>query len=137
MYVFTLRQRILKCSVKSYVTGPSTKCCFNKFLFMWVLTHDKIGLLTVVSVRSAMVSWYSVKSTSKRWFLKIVQVTMKRDPFYVMKKSMQTLQLCCIHLLCWSLEHSVKRTWTGSAFNTNESLKCNGHGLSVSRVKWS
>ena len=32
----------LKCSVKSYVTGPSTKCSFKKFLFMRVLTHDKI-----------------------------------------------------------------------------------------------
>ena len=32
----------LKCSVKSYVTGPSTKCYFNEFLFMQVLTHDKI-----------------------------------------------------------------------------------------------
>jgi hypothetical protein len=31
---------ILECSVKSYVTGPSIKCCFNEFLFMWVLAHD-------------------------------------------------------------------------------------------------
>ena len=34
--------RALKCSVKSCVTGPSTKCYFNEFLFMRVLTHDKI-----------------------------------------------------------------------------------------------
>jgi hypothetical protein len=34
--------RILKCSVKSHVTGPSTKCYFNEFLFTRVLTHDKI-----------------------------------------------------------------------------------------------
>ena len=33
--------RILKCSVKSYVTVPSTECYFNKFLFIWVLTHAK------------------------------------------------------------------------------------------------
>ena len=33
--------RILKCSVKPYVTGPSTKCYFDEILFMWVLTHDK------------------------------------------------------------------------------------------------
>ena len=32
---------ILKCSVKSYVTGPSSKCYFNECLFMRVLTHDK------------------------------------------------------------------------------------------------
>ena len=29
-------------SVKSYVTEPSTKCYFNGFLFMRILTHDKI-----------------------------------------------------------------------------------------------
>jgi hypothetical protein len=32
----------LECSVKSYVIGPSTKCYFNEFLFMRVLTHVKI-----------------------------------------------------------------------------------------------
>ena len=34
--------RTLKCRVKSHVTGPSTKCYFNEFLFIRVLTHDKI-----------------------------------------------------------------------------------------------
>ena len=34
--------RIFKCSVKSYMTGPSTKCYFNEFLYMPVVTHDKI-----------------------------------------------------------------------------------------------
>jgi hypothetical protein len=33
---------IFKCSVKSYVIGPSTICHFNECLFMWVLKHDKI-----------------------------------------------------------------------------------------------
>ena len=33
--------RILKCSVKSCVAGPSTKCYYNEFLFMRVFTHDK------------------------------------------------------------------------------------------------
>ena len=32
----------LKCNVKSYVTGPSTKCYFSAILFMRVLAHDKI-----------------------------------------------------------------------------------------------
>ena len=31
----------LKCRVKSFVTGPSTKFYFNECLFMWVLTHIK------------------------------------------------------------------------------------------------
>ena len=34
--------RILKYSVKAYVTGPSTKCYFNTFLFMPIFMHDKI-----------------------------------------------------------------------------------------------
>jgi hypothetical protein len=39
---------------------------------------------TVVSIRGAMVSWFCGRPTSKRWFLKIVQVTMKHDPFDAM-----------------------------------------------------
>jgi hypothetical protein len=35
-----------------------------------------------------MVSRFCVRSTSKRWFLKIVQVTMKHDPFDVKLDSM-------------------------------------------------
>ena len=50
---------------------------------------------------------------------------------------MWTLHPSCIQILRWSLKHSVKRTWTGYAFSTNESVgSCNGQGLSVSCVKW-
>ena len=38
----------------------------------------------VVSVWSAMVSRFSGRPTSKRRFLKIIQVIMKRDPFDAM-----------------------------------------------------
>jgi hypothetical protein len=34
-----------------------------------------------VSVMSVVVSWFCVRSTSKRWFWKIIQLTMKRDLF--------------------------------------------------------
>ena len=34
--------RILKCSVMPYVTMPSTKCYFNAFLIVQVLTHYRI-----------------------------------------------------------------------------------------------
>ena len=82
---------------------------FNEFLFMWgphtCLKHSKS---IVVRFRSAMVFWFCVKSTSKRWFLKIVQVTVKHDPFDAMQVSMQTFHPSCMHLLCWSLKHSVK-----------------------------
>jgi hypothetical protein len=39
-------------------------------------------------------------------------------------------------MLRWFLKRSVKQTWTGSTFSTNESIKCTGHKLSVSCV-WS
>ena len=38
----------------------------------------------VVNIRSAMVSRFCVKPTSKKWFLKIVQVTLKHCPFDAM-----------------------------------------------------
>ena len=80
-----LWSRILKYSVKPYVTGPLTKCYFSESLFMWVLTHDKIYKLTIVSVRSAMVSRFCVRPASRRWFLEIIQaVTMQHDPFDAM-----------------------------------------------------
>ena len=54
-------------------------------------------------------------------FLKIIQVTMKHDPFDAMQESMYTLHPSCIHILRWSPMRSVRRTWTGSPFSTNES----------------
>jgi hypothetical protein len=67
--------------MKSYVTGPSTKCYFHGFLTMrsphtW---WNKINQQLWVSFWSAMVSRFCVRSTSKRWFLKIIQVTVKDD----------------------------------------------------------
>jgi hypothetical protein len=49
--------RILKCSVKPYVLGPSVECYFNEFVFIRILTleYDKS---TVVSVWSVVVSRY-------------------------------------------------------------------------------
>jgi hypothetical protein len=35
----------------------------------------------VVGIWSAMVSRFCVSPTSKRWFLKIIQVIVKHDPF--------------------------------------------------------
>ena len=62
-----------------------------------------------------------VRRTSKRWCLKIVQVTMKHDPIDAMYESTQNKHPSCIYILCWSLKHSVKRTWTNSTFSTNGS----------------
>ena len=38
----------------------------------------------VVSVWSVMVFRFYVRLTSKKWFLKVVRVTVKRDPFDAM-----------------------------------------------------
>ena len=46
---------------------------------------------------------------------------MNHDPFDTMHDPMCMLHPSCIHMLRWSLKRSVKRTWTGSAFPTNES----------------
>jgi hypothetical protein len=52
------------------VTGPSTKCYFNKFLFMPILTYGKrkVNKSTVVNIRSAIASPFYVRPTSKMWF---------------------------------------------------------------------
>lgn len=42
----------------------------------------------------------------------------------------------CVRLLNSFLKHSVKWTCIGSVFSTNKCMKCNGHGLSISCVKW-
>ena len=43
--------RTLKCSVKSYVTMPSSKCYFCEFLYVRVLTHDEIEEINVICER--------------------------------------------------------------------------------------
>ena len=42
----------------------------------------------LVSIQSGTVSWFCVRPISKRWFLKMVQVTMKHDPYVTMWESM-------------------------------------------------
>ena len=75
----------LKCSVKSYVIGCSTKCYFNGFSIHGRSSHKiQYNKPKVVRFRSAMVSGFCVRPTSTWWFLMIVQVTMKHDPFDAM-----------------------------------------------------
>ena len=73
-----------RCGVKSCVTVPSTKCYFDDFLFVRGphTSQNMIIQPTVVRFQSAVVSRFCVRPTSKRWLLKIAQVTMKHDPFW-------------------------------------------------------
>ena len=74
----------LDCNVKSYVTGPQSNA-ISTISYSCGSSHMiKYNKSTVVSVRSVMVSPFCVRPTSKRWFLKIVQVTMEHDPFDAM-----------------------------------------------------
>jgi hypothetical protein len=76
--------QILKCSMKPYVMRPSTKCQFSEFLFMWVLIHDKIIQINICKHLECHVSRCCSRPTSKRWFLKIIRLTMKHDPLDAM-----------------------------------------------------
>ena len=76
--------RILNCSVKPYVTGPSINCYFNEFYSCGFSHMMKQNKPTVMSIRTTMVSWFYFRLTSKRWLLKIVQMNMKHDPFDAM-----------------------------------------------------
>ena len=61
--------RALKCSVKPFVTGRSTKCYFNEFLFIRSLRMIKENKPTVVSVRSVMVLRFCIglPPRSSKW----------------------------------------------------------------------
>ena len=105
------------------LTGPSTKCYFNESLFMRVLTYDKNKLNRRLWV--FRVPWSPngfVLNLPPRggfwkhskWPWNMIHSMPCRDPcrLYIH---------LAIHMLCWSLKRSIKRTWTGSVFSTNES----------------
>ena len=65
--------------------GPQPKAISVNLYSYGVLTHDKIWKKsTIVRFRSVMVSRFYVRPTSKKWFWKIIRVTMKHDPFDAM-----------------------------------------------------
>ena len=130
--------RTLKSSVKSYVSGPSTKCYFYEFLFMRIHTHDENRINQ--QLWAFGVPWspdFVLGLRPRGGFLKTIKVTMKHDSLDAKNPCRFSIPLAFTYILRWSLKRSVKQTWTGSAFSTNESaLKCIGHMLSASCVKW-
>jgi hypothetical protein len=105
--------------------GLQTKCYFNESLFIQVLTHDKIKMKsTVVNGRSAMVFRFCVRPTSKRQFLENSPSDHETSSIRCHVRihvDFTSIILAFTYILWWSLKHSGKRTWTGSAFSTNES----------------
>jgi hypothetical protein len=61
--------------------GPQPNAISMNFSSCGSVHMIKWNKPTVVTVWSPMVSRFCVRPTSKRWFLKIVQVAMKHDPF--------------------------------------------------------
>ena len=98
-----VRSRVLKYSVKSFVTIPSTKCYFQCGSSCMIQQNKS----TVVSVWTTMVSWFCVRPICNMWFLKAIQVTVKHDPFDATQESMQTLHpSSCNHIwLVFLLRH--------------------------------
>ena len=123
---------------------PSTKCYFNEFLFMRVLTYGTIEKKNQ-QLWAFRVPWspsgFKWSPPPKdgfwkesQWPWNMIHSMPCRNP------CRHYIHLPFTYLLRWSLKHSVKWTWTGfSAFSTNESawsVTINGHRLSISCVKW-
>jgi hypothetical protein len=74
--------RILKCSAKSYETRPSTNCYFNEFLFTRVPhTYEIRRYQRLWAFGMAWSPGFVLGLPPKGGFRKIVQATMKHDPF--------------------------------------------------------
>jgi hypothetical protein len=129
--------RTLKCGVKSYVTVSSTKCYFNEFLFIRILTHDKIEKTNSYECSECHDLRFCIRPTSKRWFLKIKP------------SDHETWSIWChvgIHVDFTSILHSRILMIPQPKCEANldqlhlfrqwEYLKSNGHRLSVLCVKW-
>ena len=134
--------RILNCSVKSYVIGPSTICYFNKIPFMHLLIRDKNRIYQWLWTSGIPCSpTLCVRPTSKRWLLKTIQVTMKEHDAIRCHARIHigfTSTLAFAYILRGSLKCSVKQANFDHRlrlFHQWECLKCIGHGLSVSCVK--
>ena len=133
--------RILKCTEKSHVTGPLTKCYSNEILLTRVLKHGKNKINQ--QLWAFGVPWspgFVLGLPPRDGFEKTVQVSMKHVPWTPHRNP---CRLCIHHAVTYSLvgpSNVVGRSELGPAphfFHQWECLKCDGHGLSVSScVKW-
>ena len=111
-------------------------CYFNEFLFTQVLTHDKIQHINGWE-HNAMVYRFCVRPTSMRRFLKTVQSDHETWSIWCHVGHHVNFSSISHSHTPWSLECSVKRTWTGSfTFSTNESAWSVMVTGSQSRVWW-
>jgi len=127
----------LKCSVKSYVTGPSTECYFNEFLFIMILTHDKIEQINSCEHPEfhglPVLCWPYLREV---------------DVFEKCPSDHETWSIWCHAWFCvdfTSILHSPTLLTPQAKCEANldrlhlshhwECLRCDGHGLSISWVR--
>jgi hypothetical protein len=129
--------RTSKCRLKNICDpGPQLTAISTKFYSCKSSHMIKENKPMVVSIWSAMVSQFCVRSTFKRWFLKGVQVTMTHI------HSMPCRNPCRLYMhLAFTYSvgpSSVVWSELGPAppFHQWECSKCTGHELAVSCVKW-
>ena len=128
---------ILKCKCEVICDRALNQMLFSMNFYSCGSSHMiKYTKPIVVSDHSAMVSRSCVRPTSKRWFLNLVQVTMKYD------QSMPRRNPCDFTSILHSHTSLVPQAQCGvklsrlCLFHQGECLKCDGHGLLVSCVKW-
>ena len=148
----------------SVVTEPEVSCeviicdrALNQMLFKWIIYS--CGCSHMITLNKPMIVgiWSAMVSSTKchhMWpspqpnvlglppgggFLKIVQVTMKHDPFDAVKESMWTLPSIFVHSHSYSVApSSVVWRALGPAppLSTMRVVEVYGHGLSILCVKW-
>ena len=64
--------------------SPRLNAISRNFYSCRVLTHDRIYQSNNCEISECRGLRFCVRPTSKRWFLKTIQVTMKQDPFDTM-----------------------------------------------------
>ena len=74
-----------------------------------------------MNVQSAMISQFRVSPTSKKWYLKTIQMTIKHDQFNFMYVYSRRLYIHIAFTIYVGPSTSMKWTWTSSAFSTNDS----------------
>ena len=130
--------RTLKWSVKSYVTGPSTKCYFNEYVFICGSSHirllQRLWVFKVPWSRSGFPLSLPPRGSfckKSKWLCNMIHSMPCRNPcrLYIHQAFTYSFR--------WSLKCSVKANLDRLRhFHQWECLKCNGHGLLSSCVKW-
>ena len=116
--------RTLKCSVKSYVTGPSTNAIsmnLNSCRSSRMIQYNKSTVVSIWSAKVSQFSWLSLPPKSgfwkySKWPWNMIHSMLCRTPCTTLY-----IHLAFTYSLRWFPTRRVKQPLTGSTFSTNES----------------